>query len=209
MNTTPTLQQIEAARSHKGGYSREALASLGVQWPPPKGWLKKLTRAAKAVETPDDGPQRLFHLLAEGTVRQKASRTIKIIFDGGTPCNVPAKGYGDGYGSYQIDGGKVVSVVFQRPMSANAAEIWTAAFAVQSLLAPDAGIDPSTTALHFWGDSRTALKWCRIKGGLSSTTHGSEEFRNAITALRDTLPKFHSVKADWWPRENSVKIFGH
>jgi hypothetical protein len=37
-----TAEEIEAAKTAKGGYSREALAKLGVPWPPPKGWRQSL-----------------------------------------------------------------------------------------------------------------------------------------------------------------------
>lgn len=37
-----TVPDIEAERTPNGGYTRETLARLGVSWPPPKGWKKKL-----------------------------------------------------------------------------------------------------------------------------------------------------------------------
>lgn len=39
---TPTA--IMDARSPRGGWTRDALAKLGVPWPPPKGWKKRLER---------------------------------------------------------------------------------------------------------------------------------------------------------------------
>jgi hypothetical protein len=36
--------EIEAKQTAKGGYSRKSLASLGVHWPPKKGWKLKLLR---------------------------------------------------------------------------------------------------------------------------------------------------------------------
>jgi hypothetical protein len=39
-----TWAEIEAAKSPRGGYSREALARLGVPCPPPSGWREKLLR---------------------------------------------------------------------------------------------------------------------------------------------------------------------
>lgn len=35
--------EIEAAKSARGGWTRETLANWGVPWPPPKGWRKALT----------------------------------------------------------------------------------------------------------------------------------------------------------------------
>ena len=37
-----TAAQIDLARSKKGAWTRETLASWGVPWPPPKGWRKAL-----------------------------------------------------------------------------------------------------------------------------------------------------------------------
>ena len=39
-------KRIAAARSPKGGWSKSALASLGVPWPPPRGWKKRLIQRA-------------------------------------------------------------------------------------------------------------------------------------------------------------------
>jgi hypothetical protein len=38
----PTEEEIEAARSPHGGWTKEQMASWGVPWPPPKGWKKRL-----------------------------------------------------------------------------------------------------------------------------------------------------------------------
>ena len=38
----PTPEQIEAARTPKGGWTRAQLAEWGVSWPPSKGWRAKL-----------------------------------------------------------------------------------------------------------------------------------------------------------------------
>lgn len=38
----PTEADIEAARTPRGGWTRETLAGWGVPWPPPKGWRKAL-----------------------------------------------------------------------------------------------------------------------------------------------------------------------
>lgn len=37
-----TLDEIEAGRSAKGGFTKEQLAKWGVPWPPPKGWKEQL-----------------------------------------------------------------------------------------------------------------------------------------------------------------------
>lgn len=40
-------QHIEAMCSARGGFSKKDLASLGIPYPPPKGWKKRLIREAK------------------------------------------------------------------------------------------------------------------------------------------------------------------
>ncbi|MFC4560581.1 hypothetical protein ACFO4E_01795 [Nocardiopsis mangrovi] len=51
----PTLEEIDAARTPAGGWTREQLAEWGVPWPPPKGWRKRL--AAGIPEHPDAGQE--------------------------------------------------------------------------------------------------------------------------------------------------------
>ncbi|GGV91772.1 hypothetical protein GCM10010228_82920 [Streptomyces massasporeus] len=48
MTELPSPEEVEAARSPKGGYSRAQLAAWGVPWPPPKGWKDELTERWKA-----------------------------------------------------------------------------------------------------------------------------------------------------------------
>lgn len=43
----PTAEQIEAARTPAGGWTRETLAAWGVSWPPKKGWKVQLLTAPK------------------------------------------------------------------------------------------------------------------------------------------------------------------
>lgn len=44
----PTIHDIEAAKTERGGWTREQLAEWGVPWPPPSGWRKHLEE--------EDGP---------------------------------------------------------------------------------------------------------------------------------------------------------
>jgi hypothetical protein len=41
-------EEIEAAKTANGGWTRETLAKWGVSWPPPKGWKKELENADRA-----------------------------------------------------------------------------------------------------------------------------------------------------------------
>lgn len=38
----PTAEEIEAAKTPAGGWTRAILAAWGVPWPPPKGWRRRL-----------------------------------------------------------------------------------------------------------------------------------------------------------------------
>lgn len=45
-----TEEEIEAARTSKGGWTRKALEAWGVAWPPTKGWKTELLLRGKANE---------------------------------------------------------------------------------------------------------------------------------------------------------------
>lgn len=155
----------------------------------------------------------LFHINLShdsmSTTLLPAKRTVNIITDGGTSCNIPALGYGIGYGSYKVDDLPVIRVDHKRPMSANAAEIWTVVAATEALV-DDFSIVLPQTVLHVTCDSRIVVKWCSpVHYQSDHSGGGSDEFRDAVAALKHSLRKFHSASADWWARENSVRIFGH
>jgi len=42
----PSVEEIEAARTPAGGWTRAQLAQWGVPWPPPKGWKQRLIELA-------------------------------------------------------------------------------------------------------------------------------------------------------------------
>jgi len=43
-----TAEEIEAARTEKGGFTRATLKAWGVPWPPPRGWKKTLIEGRPA-----------------------------------------------------------------------------------------------------------------------------------------------------------------
>lgn len=51
----PTDEEIMAARSAAGGWTRETLASWGVPWRPPGGWKVAITTEPSAPRRPDAG----------------------------------------------------------------------------------------------------------------------------------------------------------
>jgi hypothetical protein len=66
-----TEEEIEAARTPKGGFSYASFKKLGVPYPPPKGWRKAITiRTHKPVAEPvrpvkkEDTPERWESVLA-------------------------------------------------------------------------------------------------------------------------------------------------
>lgn len=80
---TPRLtnEEIEAAATPKGGWTRETLAAWGVPWPPPKGWRKRLT---DGVGTTDGRAQA-----TPWTVREKMIKAASREF-GRQSCAEPA-----------------------------------------------------------------------------------------------------------------------
>lgn len=65
----PTVEQIEAARTRNGGYTKAQLAEWGVPWPPPKGWKRNLVALANG--EPQRRPRPLPEKLPWNVVRCK------------------------------------------------------------------------------------------------------------------------------------------
>lgn len=133
---------------------------------------------------------------------------IRIEFDGGTSCNIPRLGFGNGYGSYKINDEPVYRCNFNQPMSCNAAEIRTLAHGIKAVR--DRGW--TITELDIIGDSQIALKWAakllrRQPYKVSQKT--TPEFREAIERLRMAVEGVESFAVTWQPRSNSVATFGH
>lgn len=121
-----------------------------------------------------------------------AVHKVRIEFDGGTPCNIPARGYGLGYGSYQIRSGehvnRVARVNFDVPMSANVAEISTLIRAIRSVMK---SYNPENTSLEIHGDSKIALNRCSTP--LKRKKHYDSNFAAAVTELQSLTCQFASV----------------
>ena len=62
--------EIEAAKTVRGGWTRETLARWGVPWPPPKGWRTKLT--TEELEIPTAMNIDLFDPKTQGRFRELA-----------------------------------------------------------------------------------------------------------------------------------------
>ena len=45
---TYTVEEyLDSLKTPKGGYTRETLTMLGVEWPPKKGWKREIIKAVK------------------------------------------------------------------------------------------------------------------------------------------------------------------
>lgn len=139
---------------------------------------------------------------------------IRIEFDGGTSCNIPRLGFGNGYGSYKIDNEPVYRCFFNRPMSANAAEILTLVHAINAIRSRDFPVD--RIRLSIYGDSQIALRWASSFGPNSIarkprkiSAKSTDIFRESIHSLRAALSGFEDVHTQWRSRTFSVTLFGH
>jgi ribonuclease HI len=133
------------------------------------------------------------------------NETLRIEFDGGSTCNIPRLGYGQGYGSYRIGDGNVQRVKFGECMSANCAEILTLVAAMTEAR--------KTGAKSFLiiGDSMIALKWANVAAGKRKATKimkTSPGFQQAIVSLYQVASGIQ-IETKWQPREASLATFGH
>jgi ribonuclease HI len=143
--------------------------------------------------------------------------TVFLHFDGGTPCNIPSKGYGIGYGSYRFNDNPVIKVDHGIPCSNNGAEILTLCCGLEELLRicnlEDNLMDASTTEVVIMGDSQTTLSWVEKviqKGGsVKVNSNVSESMKIAIQRLIPALGHFAQVKTRWLERSHAVRAFGH
>ena len=129
--------------------------------------------------------------------------------DGGTSCNIPSKGFGDGYGSFQIGKGPIHRRKFGPGYSNNAAEIEIIASALTYI---ETQWDASELEVMFYSDSQVALAWLKAsaEGSLKKLSEGaSEGMRSAIAVLRIIAPRFLLIRTEWHPRSKSVAAFGH
>lgn len=178
-------------------------------WEAAIGLAKQLgvTTSVKDIQSPEH-LTRICLRWAKKTQDDPASVQVAsahvIEADGGTSCNIPAKGYGEGYGSYKIDDGKVMRYTFGMGHSNNSAEIRIIVEALRDLAA--AGNAMEKTVL-IRSDSQIALKWVTHLGVPSKKSSG--RFTEAILLLRAEVARFGSVRTEWRGREHSVAMFGH
>jgi len=133
--------------------------------------------------------------------------SVIVVFDGGTSCNNPKRGFGKGYGSYQISDGPITRVDFGMGHSCNSAEIRTMHSALKDVASSFE--DCRNMHVHIMGDSQIALKWAKCCTKMQPSESCWKEFHTAVKMLREEVVKFGKITTQWHPREESVKLFGH
>jgi hypothetical protein len=69
-----TAKEIDAARSPKGGFTKETLVGWGIPWPPPKGWRQMLIDGQTVPQPGVDGEPA-------SAVRPSACPEAKLLHD--------------------------------------------------------------------------------------------------------------------------------
>lgn len=172
-------------------------------------WTKEMDRAFK----------NHFEGVNQGKLAEKeraeapsSKECITVCFDGGTPCNIPRLGFGDGYGSFRLSlngiHGEIHRLQFGEPMSANTAEIRTVTEAIKKV----SELHGNEKMLHVIGDSQIALKWVKNafeRQPMKISSKSSPAFGESIRNLYSVIQPFQKVVTEWNPRDRMVQIFGH
>jgi|GEM_PF-3055585 very-short-patch-repair endonuclease len=83
----PTPEDIEAAKTPAGGWTREQLAQWGVPWPPPVGWRDRLCADAALNRPLDDGDRPQWRSV--GRASQDATRVSEYTLALKPHCDSP------------------------------------------------------------------------------------------------------------------------
>lgn len=105
----PSPDEIAAARTALGGWTREQLAEWGVSWPPPKGWRKDLGEKYRAQEAEARMSKVMNVAPAEwdrsaGGLAAELARLLGSVKDAGTHIDT---GMGDGVGDIWVTVGSI------------------------------------------------------------------------------------------------------
>jgi len=76
---TPTTEEIESARTPRGGWTKKTLIGWGIPWPPPRGWKKRLLSGS--IETPERQKDRVDDLLSAVMENQRLLKEISARMD--------------------------------------------------------------------------------------------------------------------------------
>jgi hypothetical protein len=72
---------IENLRSPKGGYTKQALASIGVAWPPKSGWKSNFILTGKADPEEDEGLGQSFEYIMRLLMNNNGSGSMTSAMD--------------------------------------------------------------------------------------------------------------------------------
>lgn len=123
---------------------------------------------------------------------------IVVRFDGGTHKH----GKYCPHGSWKIDDHPIQRIESKRDLSSDECEIHTALCAVKQA---SRIVVPESTDLVVYGDSVNAITRCGTR--LKRTKRS--EYRDAAEELYNLCHIFRSLFAEWKPRSQSVRLFGH
>lgn len=145
-----------------------------------------------------------------------------ILTDGGTSCNIPARGYGTAYGSYVMykEGQQVITGRYEfENGSNNFAEISIMQRALRSFLylLPDSKEQRAVSQLHLCSDSRLSIKHLNFfvsgREAIVVSRRSSDLFVRALAELREIVRILLAAKititSSWVPRGICVRYLGH
>lgn len=100
----PSPDEIAAARTALGAWTREQLAEWGIPWPPPKGWKRELGEKWRAQEAEARMPKVMDVAPVEwdrgaGGLAAELARLLGSVKDAGTNIDT---GMGDGVGDLWV-----------------------------------------------------------------------------------------------------------
>lgn len=178
----------------------ESLASLGVPWPPPQGWRKRLENSANETE--------------ERQQMNDMNREITIEFDGGCRPSNP----GNKYGSFSVirDGFEVLrreEVEFGKGTN-NEAEFNALELALSEAVSDIHGADALCSGFRLKILTDSMIVKNRLVGKNRATVfrkHKESSSRMIAHANRclELMERFESFSVEWQPREKNVANFGH
>lgn len=182
-------EKIERLKTVSGGWTKEGLKSLGIIWPPPKGWKRKLLDAERI---------ELYH---QTSAPKNQLTNVEIWFDGGCWPNP-----GPAYGSYEIKGEAIHHRVERQQFGEatnNQAEYMSLLCALEWVAM---NLDPASINLTIWTDSNIVAN--QVSGRWKPTKHPRlKPLLDAVLAI--LYPAFPYWSIRWAGRENNVVRFGH
>lgn len=124
---------------------------------------------------------------------------VTVRFDGGTH----KRGKYCPHGSWKIDDHPIQRIEFNQDFTSDECELHTALCAVKQAAKI---VIPESTDLAIFGDSVNAITRCEVR---LKRTDKRSEYQDTAHELYELCHTFRSVFAQWKPRSQSVRLFGH